>query len=61
LEKGYFEIGVNSHNFGPVATNGLRNCHNFFKSLVLDIGVTLQARIFFVSFLSFSFSDRVTE
>ena len=24
------------------ATNGLRNCHNFFKSLVLDIGVTLQ-------------------
>ena len=26
--KGYFEIGVNAHNFGPVATNGLRNCHN---------------------------------
>ena len=40
--KGYFEIGVNAHNFGPVATNGLRNCHNFFKTLVLDIGVTLQ-------------------
>lgn len=42
--KGYFEIGVNAHNFGPVATNGLRNCHHFFKSLVLDIGVTLQVR-----------------
>ena len=40
--KGYFEIGVNAHNFGPVATNGLRNCHNFFKRLTLDIGVTLQ-------------------
>jgi hypothetical protein len=41
---GSFEIGVNAHNFGPVATNGLRNCHSFFRSLVLDIGVTLQAR-----------------
>ena len=40
--KGYFEIGVNAHNFGPVATNGLRNCHSFFKRLTLDIGVTLQ-------------------
>ena len=40
--KGTFEIGVNAHNFGPVATNGLRNCHTFFKKLTLDIGVTLQ-------------------
>ena len=38
----YFEIGVNAHNFGPVATNGLRNCHGYFSKLVLDIGVTLQ-------------------
>ena len=38
----YFEIGVNVHNFGPVATNGLRNCHGYFSKLVLDIGVTLQ-------------------
>ena len=41
-KKGYFEIGVNAHNFGPVATNGLRNCHGYFSKLVLDIGVTLQ-------------------
>ena len=40
--KGYFEIAVNAHNFGQFATNGLRNCHSFFKHLVLDIGVTLQ-------------------
>jgi|TARA_B110000259_G_scaffold2866_1_gene3382 hypothetical protein len=39
---GVFECGVNAHNFGPVATNGLRNCHGYFKKLTLDIGVTLQ-------------------
>jgi hypothetical protein len=42
VKSGYFEIGVNAHNFGPVATNGLRNCHGYFSKLVLDIGVTLQ-------------------
>ena len=41
-DKGYFEIGVNVHNFGNLALNGLRNCHKYFKSLTLDLGVTLQ-------------------
>ena len=40
--KGSFECGINVHNFGQVALNGLRTCGDYFSRLVLDVGGTIQ-------------------